>query len=289
MSDTTQASADAVRVRAQVASDWAQAAAGWDAWETHLTSFLAPVTERMLVDARPLPGERVLDIGCGTGDPAIALARAVEPGEVVAIDISPEMLAIARQRAAAVDATRVTWLCASGDTLPFAPASFDLVTARFSIIFFPDVQAGLRRLHDVLRPGGRITVSAWADPDSNPAFGIPLRALRAVSAGPGPDPDMPGPLRFSRPGEMAAAVAGAGFSQVRVTDVRTYQYGRTLAVYWEMLQQVSTQFRKQFAVLTPAQREEVRADFERMMQPFVAESGAVRVPGCARVATALRT
>ena len=98
---------------------------------------LAPLGQRGLAALAPLPGERVLDIGCGGGETANELARAVAPdGTVVGIDLSAAVLAFARREAA--EHERIRFIQADAQIFPFEPASFDAAFSRFGVMFFAD-------------------------------------------------------------------------------------------------------------------------------------------------------
>src|SRR5439155_5325472 len=108
------------------------------------------------------PGLDVLDLASGTGEPALTLAPLVLPGgTVTATDLLPEILAVAEEQAAQQGRANLRCGVADAGDLPFADASFDRVTCRFGVMFFPDVPRALREVCRVLRPGGRAAFTAW--------------------------------------------------------------------------------------------------------------------------------
>lgn len=109
------------------------------------------------------PGERVLDVACGTGDWARCAAARVGPrGRVVGLDISPEMLAVARRKdGAGPDAAPIAWREGSADALPLPDAAFDVVCCQLGLMFFPDRSAALAEMRRVLAPGGRLGLMVW--------------------------------------------------------------------------------------------------------------------------------
>ena len=112
------------------------------------------------------PGDRVLDVACGTGVLAAEAARRAGPtGAVTGLDLSPEMLAVAARLHPTVE-----WRRGSGDALPFPDGSFDAVVSQFGLMFFPDQVAGLREMRRVLVPGGRLAVAVWASLADTPAY-----------------------------------------------------------------------------------------------------------------------
>jgi SAM-dependent methyltransferase len=121
------------------------------------------VNDLLLARSAVVPGEKVLEVGCGTGAATVPLAEAVgDTGEVVGVDISEPMLAGARQRISQSGLGNITLLQADAQTYRFEPESFDLLTSRFGVMFFSDPVAAFRNLRGALRPGGRLCFACWA-------------------------------------------------------------------------------------------------------------------------------
>ena len=112
---------------------------------------------RMVDVARVAPGDRVLDVGCGTGVLARAAAGQVAAeSQVTGLDRNAGMLAVARRLR-----PQIEWREGDATALPFADASFDVVMSQFSLMYFPDRTAALKEMMRVLRPGGRLAVAVW--------------------------------------------------------------------------------------------------------------------------------
>jgi len=193
-------------------------------WVTHqeaLDARFAGVRDALLARAAPGPGERALDIGCGTGATTLALAERVGPGgAVLAVDISAPMLAVARARCAAQGLDQVRLLCADAQSHAFERASYDLLASRFGVMFFSDPVAAFANLLQALRPGGRLAFVCWGPLDDNPWFALPL-AVGVQALGP-PDPEpprAPGPLAFAETGYVEEILARAGFAGIRIETV----------------------------------------------------------------------
>lgn len=170
-----------------------------------------PWSKDLLARATPRPGERVLDIACGTGIIARPVVPLVGPtGTVVGADISPAMLAVAQEIAPQVD-----WHEASADALPFPDASFDLAFCKQGFQFFPDRPAAAREMHRVLGPGGRLALSVWRGLEHNPVQQIlndvGSRHLGAPLFGPA--------FSMGDPSTLHAPLGAAGFQDVRVEPV----------------------------------------------------------------------
>ncbi len=144
--------------RERVRSAWDDRAAEWDiaAGEAANAADRPPEIERVIAALGIHPGQAVLDAGCGSGHWAVAFAR--RGMRVAGIDLSPEMIRLATERADAA-AVAIDWRVGDLAALPFPDAAFDAVQARVALQFVPDIPAALRELRRVLRPGGRLLAS----------------------------------------------------------------------------------------------------------------------------------
>ena len=137
---------DSQTVKQQQHETWNQAAAGWKKHDDRLQETTRPVTERLLQLAGMGPGKRLLDIASGTGQPGLSAAEMAGPdGFVLLTDMSEEMLAVARQKAAARGLTNVELRTVDGESLDVEPGSFDAVTCRWGIMFMPEPVRCLRQ------------------------------------------------------------------------------------------------------------------------------------------------
>lgn len=148
-------------------------------YESYLVRYqFKPWSLDLLERARPQPGERVLDLACGTGAVAREAVKRVSPsGSVVGVDVSPDMLRVAHE-VVGTDNGRIEWQQASAESLPLPDASFDLALCQQGVQFFPDKQGALRELRRVLKPGGRVALSVWRGIEHNP---VPEALSRAAN------------------------------------------------------------------------------------------------------------
>jgi SAM-dependent methyltransferase len=192
-------------------------AAAWAEVREPLERQLAPLGRHTLAALAPLQGENILDIGCGGGETALDLARAVAPdGTVVGIDLSAAVLAFARR--AAEGCERVRFVQADAQVFPFEPASFDAAFSRFGVMFFADPTAAFINVRRSLRPHGRLAFVCWRALEENPLDLVPLQAASAhVPPQPDHDPDAPGPFAFANPDRVRGILERSGFEEIGIT------------------------------------------------------------------------
>jgi SAM-dependent methyltransferase len=214
---------DATGPNADQISYWNQAAGPrWVALQEILDEQICGLGEVAMDRLGIVPGEHVVDVGCGTGQSTLELARRAGPaGRVVGMDISQPMLTRARARATSAGATNVTFVAADVQTHAFEPERADACFSRFGVMFFADPIAAFANLRAALRPGGRLGFVCWQALPDNPWMLVPLSA--AVQHVPLPaiaSPDAPGPFAFADPARVQGILERAGFSAVTIVDHR---------------------------------------------------------------------
>ncbi len=215
---------DPVAFREAQHKHWESAALGWKEWSEFSDGAGRHISERLVELADVQSGSRVLDVAAGYGEPALTAARNAGPqGRVVATDISAEMLAFGRQRAAAAGLGNVEFMESDASSLKFPAASFDAAVSRWGIIFEPDAEAAAGRIRGFLKRGARMAISSWGEPDQVPFLSIPMRTAMERLDVPQPAPGTPGPLSRPTPAAIAGLLEGGGFANVRVEqDEVTY-------------------------------------------------------------------
>jgi SAM-dependent methyltransferase len=252
------------QLKERVRRDWTDVATidAWRRWREPFAVQTEALTSALLDAADIEPGQRVLDLASGAGEPALTLARRVGPsGHVVATDLSPGWLGIIEDAALAERLGNLQLSVADAHALPFGDASFDRVTSRLGVMFFADLQRALAECRRVLVQEGRIAFLVWGEPDQNTFFAATMRALRAYVDVPQPAPGTPGPLRFAAEGSVARELEQAGFREIEEERmVVPLPWPGPPEQLWQHFREVVAPLRPLIDGLTPADRDAVAAE-----------------------------
>ena len=247
---------DAARYKAGQRREWDIAAPGLKDWGLVLGPELQPVSERMLELAGIQPGQRVLDVATGPGEPAVTAAHRVgSSGHVIATDLAPQMIALGRERAAELGLQNIDFREMDAEALDLPEQSFDITLSRFGLMYLPDPQSALDRMHQLLVAGGRLVAAVWGSPQKVPFARWPMEVAIRVLQVPAPPPQMPGPFSLADPHRLEHLLTRAGFTGVHTEPMM-------LTLEWPS---VDDYIRFQQAILT---------GFNAMLAKFPAEQQA---------------
>jgi SAM-dependent methyltransferase len=241
-------------------------------------------------EAAPQPGERVLDIGCGTGATAIPFAAAVAPGgHVTGIDIAAPMLDQARQNIAQAGAGNIALVQADAQAHRFPPDSFDLLISRFGVMFFADPVAAFTNLFAGLRQGGRLCMAVWASIDENTHWKIPFDIAVKHLGEPAPvDPHAPGPMAFRDPAYLRDILTKAGFTAIDIAPQGFTVVGQTPKKDAELAALFGPAWRLMEEKQAPDEvRQTIIAEIETAYGPYLTRAG-MRLPGTVLIAKGVR-
>lgn len=205
--------------KASMRAQWDSAAAGWNAHAEDLHAWLDRPTDAMCRLAGVTAGARVLDVAAGSGEQTLTIAQRVgAQGHVLATDLSPTLVALARDNAARAGCAQVEARVADGEDLGVPEAGFDAAVCRLGLMFFPDPLQGLREMHRALRPGGGACTMVFSRPEKNPCVTILMSTALKHAGLPPRDPCVPGGLlSLGQPGRLDALFRSAGFEDVATT------------------------------------------------------------------------
>lgn len=188
-------------------------------WADHAEYFdrsVAVYHERLLRLAAISEGDRVLDVGCGTGQTTRDAARAASAGSALGVDLSSRMLDYARRQADEEGLNNVTFAQADAQIHPFDPGAYEVAISRSAAMFFGNHVAALRNVGSALRPGGRLVLVTWQPRAGNEWIREISGALAAGRDLPAPPPDAPGPFALSNPDRVRGVLSSAGLTDIEL-------------------------------------------------------------------------
>jgi SAM-dependent methyltransferase len=269
---------DPAEFKAKMRTEWRSAAPGWRRWHDVVETEEGgrALSARLVELASIGPGDAVLDVAGGYGEPSLTAARAVGPaGRVVCTDISTEMLAFGKERAAAAGLANVEFVAADAEQLDFPEASFDAVLSRAGLMLLPDVATTLRRLRTFLKPGGRLAATVWGPP-ATVQMAAGLLILFDQFGLPPPSPGRPGMFALADADRLAALVAGAGFRDVATGTLNVVFATDTPEQFTRFTRDISPTVAALVDEQPPALRERVWAKVTAGWERFRGADGRVR-------------
>jgi SAM-dependent methyltransferase len=268
---------DLGRLKNEQKRDWDAAAAGWKKWWPVLERAAQPVSERLVELARVGAGARVLDVATGSGEPAVTAARRIAPGgSVIAVDQSPGMLAIARERAEALRISNVDFRESDGEALAITEHDFDAVLCRWGLMFMPDLDRALSGFRQRLVAGGRLAVAVWSTPDKVPMISIGADIVRKLANLPPPAPGALDPLRLSDTSILSNALERSDFRDIAIERMPVTFEFNSAEDFTKMREDVSSAFRGLLARQSPELRSQIIAAVTDAARRFTQSDGKVR-------------
>ena len=239
--------------------DWNRVAGGWEKWDRLFEQQAGFLNHRLVADARLRQGQVVLDLGSGTGYPAILAAQTVgASGSVTGIDLAGDMLAVAERKATQLGLPNVTFRTGDASTLPFETASFDAVISRFCLMFLPDVPKASAEIARVLKPGRWFAVMVWSSPERNPSIGLSMAAIKQVIDLPAPDPAAPGIFRLAKAGELAGMLQEAGLVDITEQEFLAEWSYDSPEQYYTTVMEIAAPVQHLMAGCSDSQRQQVK-------------------------------
>ena len=250
----------------------------WLAAYDRIQKSLAGFNADVMAGAAAQPGERVLDVGCGTGGTTAELAGTIAPnGSVLGVDISELLIETARAQKLA----NASFAVGDATTHPFDAQSFDLVFSRFGVMFFADPVAAFKNLRRALKPSGRLVFVCWRTPQENPWGLVPLRAAAPhLPPMERPGPEDPGQYAFGNRTRVERILQEAGFAAPVFEPLdRDNSLGKDID---EALHNMSRfgPLARLFAEATPEQAAKARAAVTEALELYTGPQGIVLAAAC---------
>jgi len=265
--------------------DFEVVAAAWGRWSEVFERGAGAVSERIIERANIRPGNRVLDFGTGLGEPALGAARRVgATGRVMAIDPSPTMLNLGRERARGAGLENITFsessLAVFEDGEPF-----DAIVSRWGLMFASDLHDTLARMRALLKPHGRIAASTWGLPPEVPMISLAMSVAQQLFEVPRP-PLAGGPFALHDAELLARALTEAGFADAAVEDFTAVFPFESPAQYWEHITDVAPPVRALLARLNADQQTALHAAVDHAVRERFSDDGPLRIPNRVLIASA---
>jgi ubiquinone/menaquinone biosynthesis C-methylase UbiE len=257
------------------AQAWDEAASGWHRNTALVRAWLQQPTQRLLDAAGLQRGARVLDVATGAGDQTRDIAQRVgEQGEVCVSDLSPQILALARQQLGQAPGARLRFEVADAQALDMAGQDFDAAVCRLGLMFCTEPLIALQQIHQALRPGGRLAALVFASPAANPCIAITVRTARRHAGLPEADPFAPGSLlSLGRPGLAARLLEDAGFEAIEVVPVAAPFRLASARDYVEFVRTSGSPVIEMLRPLSAGRQAAAWADIEQQLRRFSTPKG----------------
>ena len=265
---------------------WDATASGWERWRVHLQASLEPVRGWLIEELGAEPGDTVLELAGGTGDLGFEVAGIIgDRGRLILTDFSPEMVEVARRRAAELGLGNVEIRVMDAEDVDLETDSVDRVLCRSGYMLMADVEAALAETRRVLRPGGRLALSVWSIPEKNPWASIGARALVERGHMPPPEPGAPGVFSMADEERTRGLLRRTGFPEIRTEEVAVQFRFRDVDDYVDWAMDMAGPIAMVIRGLSRDEREAVKPQLKEGFEVFSGETG-YEMPGVALCAVA---
>ena len=201
--------------------NWNSVAPAWQKWWKTVERSTEKVSKRLIELAEIKSGSKVLDIATGIGEPAITASNQVgKTGQVLATDISSQMLSFAKQRAISSGLQDIIeFKEGDAETIDLPTSKFDAALCRFGLMLLSDPKAGLSNIYRSLVEGGHFAAAVWASPDKVPFIFVPISTVIKETNSPPPPPGTPGPFSLSNENVLKDLYLTLGFKELAIERI----------------------------------------------------------------------
>lgn len=258
--------------------NWDSVAHGWEKWWRTIEIGAEIVSRRLIELATIQIGSKVLDISTGIGEPAITAAREVgNTGQVLATDISSEMLSIAKQRAINAGFQHAI-VFKQGDTgtMELPNSTFDAALCRFGLMFLPDLDTALLNIYGSLVNGGRFAAAVWASPEKNSLFASTMNTVIKETRTSPPPAGVPGPFSLSDESLLRNYFVNSGFKDVTIERMNvTFDFGSSKE-YASFVLETAGPLQEMLSNESPERRQKILETVSESARKFADNTGKVK-------------
>lgn len=257
-------------------------AAAWHKWFYIIEDGAHSLSDRMVELAAIGPGSRVLDVASGVGEPAATAARRAGPdGQVLATDLSEEMLGHGRARAEKLGLDNIEFRRMDAQALEVPEAGFDAVLCRWGVMFLPDLDGALAGFHRCLKPGGHLVAAVWGPAEQVPCISLGARVVHTHLGLAPPDEGAGTPFALAEVGAFERRVAAAGFENVRGAWFNVSYVFETAAQFTQYRRDLSGPLIERMATYPAAAQEAAWAALTESARAFETPEGTVKFDNAA--------
>lgn len=218
---------------------WNKFSSGWKKWDELTMAFLKPMGDSIIQLLKPGDSEIILDVASGTGEPGLTIASMLKGGKVIAIDLAEGMLDIAIENAKIRGIRNFETLNCDVSDLPFSDNTFDAISCRFGFMFFPDMLLAAKEMVRVLKPGGRIAVAVWNEPEKN-FWATSIQGIVNKNMKVTPPPNgAPGLFRCAQKGMIPSLFEQAGLKNITENEVPGKLIPGNRKNYWNFMTEIA--------------------------------------------------
>jgi len=259
--------------------EWGVSAAGWKQHWALWERATQPVNARLIELAHVDAGHRVLDLATGLGEPAVTAARRVgHTGWVVATDVSPQMLALARESASMLGLHNIEFRDMDAEAPDLPEHTFQAILCRWGLMFLPDLPTALRKLRRLLVPGGRFAATVWGPPERAPALSLPMGIIRQARALPPPPAGTPGAFSLADAHLLEHTFTQAGFTAVHTEWLTVILAYASVEEFIQERQATSANTRAMLAEATAPEQAAIWRAVAAAVRPYATAEGGLRIP-----------
>lgn len=266
---------------------WSAVAPAWDKHRDRLFSDVRSVSEWLVDQVDPQPGQTVLELAAGPGETGfLAAARLGSSGRLISSDFAPEMVAAARRGAEQRGLSNVDCRLIDAEHIDLPDGSVDGALSRFGLMLMPGQQRAVAEVRRVLRRGGRFAYATWGSPDRNPWIFLIVAALLQNGVAPPGDAFAPGGLfSLSDPQRNRALAGEGGFVDIAVEELSGVMRFDGADDYWSHVSEVAGPVAELVGALNAGQLAAIRTTLDPSLAPYQRD-GALELPWTAVVTRA---